>query len=200
MKRRDSLIINILIVIFELIGFFVTYKINNSILIEFYTEESNLLLLVTCLIYVFYLIRKKRCPKWLSILKYISTTCVTITLLVVIFVLIPMAHFDFINLLFKNTMLYHHTICPLLGITSFLFFDDLGKFNKDDSKYGISLTIVYAIVMIIMNIIGKIEGPYPFLMVMKQPIFVSIFWVFVILGLAYLIAKYLLKLYSYFRS
>lgn len=200
MNRRSSIIINTLIIIFELIGFFVTYKNNNSILIEFYTEESNLLLMFTSLIFIYYLIRKKRCPKWLSILKYISTTCVTITLLVVIFVLIPMSHFDFISLLFKNTMLYHHTICPLLGIITFLFFDDLGKFDNNDVKYGISLTIVYAIVMIILNIIGKIEGPYPFLMVMKQSIIESIVWIVVILGFAYLIAKYLLKLYSYFRS
>ena len=195
-NKRYSLILNILIIIFEIIGFLFTYVNNHSILIQFYTEDSNILALVTSCLFVYFLLSNKKLPKWLNTLKYISTTCVTITFLVVIFILAPMYNFNYLSLLFDGTMLYHHTICPLLCIITFLFFDKLNNYEKKDILYAFSFTIIYAVVLIALNLFEVVKGPYPFLMVKEQTIIESFIWIIVILGFAYMIAKCLFVLKS----
>ncbi len=195
MKNKNvSIILNVLIIIFEIMGFVISYNNMNRIAIEYYTEESNLIALVCSTIYLVYLIGKKKIPRWLSEFKYITNINLSITFLVVLFILIPMDNFKFKAYLIDGTMKYHHLICPILSVCSFIFFDSLCKFNKKDIHYGLTITIVYAIVMIILNIIGLIVGPYPFLMVKNQTILASIFWCIAILGFSYIIAFLLYKL------
>ena len=165
-------------------------------MIQFYTEDSNILALVTSCLFVYFLLSNKKLPKWLNTLKYISTTCVTITFLVVIFILAPMYNFNYLSLLFDGTMLYHHTICPLLCIITFLFFDKLNNYEKKDILYAFSFTIIYAVVLIALNLFEVVKGPYPFLMVKEQTIIESFIWIIVILGFAYMIAKCLFVLKS----
>ena len=50
-------------------------------------------------------------------------------------------------------------------------------------------TIAYAIVFITLNILKVYEGPYPFLMVYKQPVYMSIVWFILIVGGAFGIGK-----------
>ncbi len=199
MKKRISLFINILIIILEIIGFIISYKTNNYIAIQFYTEDSNILALVICTIFSIYLIFNKQIPKWLSILKYASTICLTLTFLVIILILAPMFNFNYVGMLFKGTMLYHHFLCPILAIITFIFFDNLGNIEKDYTIKGLYLTFIYAIVLIILNIIDIVEGPYPFLMVKKQSILASIIWFIIIIGLAYFISYMLRELYNKFN-
>ena len=112
MKKRDvSLLINLLIIVFEIVGLISNYLYNSRIDIEFYTEDSNILLLICSTLFVYYLIKRKSIPKWLHIFKYLATVCVTITFIVVLFILAPIYNFNYGLLLFGNTMLFHHTIC-----------------------------------------------------------------------------------------
>ena len=109
-KRRISLTINLIIIVFEIIGFLYSYLTSNKIAIEYYTEDSNILLLICCSFYVYYILRSKAIPKWLHTFKYIATACVSVTFLVVLFILAPMYNFNYGWLLFGGTMLFHHTI------------------------------------------------------------------------------------------
>ena len=124
-KRSISLILNLLIISFELVGFIFSYLYNHRIAIEFYTECSNILMLVCSMVFVYYMVYNKSIPKWLHYFKYLSTTCVSITFFVVLFILIPMGNFDYYAFLFNGTLLFHHTLCPILAIITFLFFDNL---------------------------------------------------------------------------
>ena len=200
MKKKLYLIINILIVILELISFITIYKNNNHISIEYYTEESNILAFITCTIFTIYLIFNKKIPKWLVLLKYTSTICLTLTFLVVLLILAPMFDFDYIGMFFKGIMLYHHFLCPVLAIVSFLLLDDLGDLPDNYSIKGLYLTFIYAFVLIILNIFDVVKGPYPFLMVKNQSILASIIWLIIIIGLSYLIAIILKKLYLKFHK
>ena len=47
--------------------------------------------------------------------------------------------------------------------------------------------------MIVLNVLKIVEGPYPFLLVYKQPIFHSIIWTILILAMTYAIALILKK-------
>lgn len=54
-------------------------------------------------------------------------------------------------------------------------------------------TLIYAILLIILNIVGAVDGPYPFLRVMNQPLYMSFVWFIVIVGSAF-------SLHSYFKN
>ncbi len=195
MKKKDvSLILNILIIIFELIGFIVTIKVNSRISYEFFTEDSNILMLFSSLLFVIYLLLNKKIPSWLKQFKYLSTVCLTLTFFVVLLILAPMYNFNYGYMLFHQSMLYQHLICPILSIVTFIFFDDLRDYNKRDNFIGISFTLVYAIVLIALNLINVIEGPYPFLMVRNQSLLASLIWLITIPSLSYFFAYGLRRL------
>lgn len=188
MKKRLSLIINISIIILEIIGFIITLTKNRRIGIEYYTEESNILILITSTIFIIYLLLNKKIPYYLKLLKYISTICLTVTFLVVILILAPMYNFNYGYLLFRNELLYHHLLCPILSIITFIYFDDIKNYTKLDNLLASLVTLIYGIVLIILNILKIVDGPYPFLQVYKQPAIVSIIWAVTILSITYLIA------------
>ena len=187
-KKLGSIILNSLIVIFEIIGLIVVMKTNNHISIEYYTEDSNILALFSSLIYVGFLLLKGHVPKWGKILKYTTTVCLAVTFLVVIFVLAPMYNFDYNYLLFKDGLLYQHLICPVLCFITFFLFDDMDKLTLKDNFLSLSLTLVYGFILIILNILDIVKGPYPFLMVKEQSILVSCMWFIIIDSLAFVIA------------
>ena len=194
-KKRLSILLNILIVFLEIIGFVITYVINKKISIEFYTEDSNILALITSSIFVIYMLNKKEIPRWLKLLKYATTICLSVTFIVVIFILAPMYNFNYPYLLFHNSLLYQHLLCPILSIITFIYFDNLGDFSIKDNFTSLSLTLLYAIILIILNILKLVIGPYPFLMVYEQSILISIIWFIIIFTLAYLIG-YMLRVIS----
>ena len=106
-----------------------------------------------------------------------------------------MYNFNYGYMLFEGSMLYHHLLCPVLTIITFIFFDHLKDISKKDTIRGLYLTFIYAIILIILNLIDIIVGPYPFLMIKKQSIMMSVIWFIVIIGFAYLISISLRKLY-----
>ena len=195
MKKDEKrfLVLNILLIILEVIGFIVTFKTTKSLQIQYFTEDSNLLMLGASLIVTYFLLAKKEIPKWLSILYHTAVLGLTITFLVVIFILAPMYKFNYSYLLFNNVMLYFHTLCPVLAIVTYLFFSKT-SIEKKDLPYTMIFALLYTIIILMCNVCRVIEGPYPFLMVYKQPIIVSILWVIVIDGGAYCISNILYKL------
>lgn len=199
MNNKKSLIFNLLIVVLEIIGLIVTLFYNNRISYEYYTEDSNILALFSSLLFVIFLLKGK-IPKWVQLFKYMTTICLTVTFLVVIFILAPMYNFAYNYLLFHNSLLYQHLLCPILSIITFLFFDDIDVLGVRENFFGIFLTILYAVILIVLNIMELVVGPYPFLMVRNQSLFMSIVWFVLIIGLAYLIAFILRKLYVKIRN
>ena len=187
MKKKITIILHILILLLEIIGFYYCIK-QSGIEIKYYTEDSKLLALFSSILVLFYLFQKKM-PRIIELLWYMSVVQLTITFLVVLFILIPMMQFNWKLLLFTGIMLFQHFLCPVLSIITYLFFDKIKPFTKKESLKALSFTLGYSIIIIFLNIIRVIEGPYPFLMIYKQSIIVSIMWFVIILGMAYLIAR-----------
>lgn len=195
-RRKISLLLNILIVILEIIGLIISVNIHHRLSIEYYTVDSNILALISSLIFTTYLMKKKEIPGWLKTFKYSTTICLTITFVVVIFILAPTYNFNYNLLLFHEELLYQHFLCPILGIISFIFFDKYENFTRKENILGMNLTLVYGIIILILNILDIVVGPYPFLMIKKQSALTSILWIIIILSIAYLIAYTLRKLYN----
>ena len=93
LKKMLAIIINLSIVIMEIIAFAICYQKDGLSCFQYYTQDSNLFLMVTSFIFLIYetinLKTKEEIPHWVSILKYSATTCVTTTFLVVVTVLAP---------------------------------------------------------------------------------------------------------------
>jgi len=196
-KKKDlSIIFNVLIIIFEFLGIYLTIKANGKVNFVYYTEDSNILCLLSSSLFILFIAFNKKIPKWLSILKYISTIGLVITFLTVLFILMPLYGFNYHFLLLDGSLFYHHLICPILAFVTFVFFDDLKLFDFKDTVIGLTYTILYAIILITLNILNKVSGPYPFLKVSDQSITTSIVWFIVLISLSYIISYVLSILHN----
>ena len=166
----------------------------------FYTRDSNYLTMAVCLLFCIYAVKELRGkgarPNWLYTMRYISVSCLMLTFFVVIFVLMPSMGENALSMLYEGSMLYQHTLCPILSLFSFFVFETEGRLPKTDMIKALIPTLVYALITIMLNICRVIEGPYPFLMVYSQPWYASVLWCVIILGIAGFLAFAVWRLYS----
>ena len=192
MKHKNSklycaFIINILIIIMELFAFLVCYKESGFACFKYYTQDSNLFLMFTSLLYVIsLLICDKKIPHFVSLLKYAATTSVVITFLTVVTILAPVMG-GYKAMLLDGTMLIHHLICPIFGFVTFVFFERHNLNGLKDALISMIFTCLYGVVAVTLNVLKIMDGPYPFLKVYDQTILMSIFWLILMMGSSYLI-------------
>lgn len=188
-----ELVFRILIVVFEVIAFVGVFNRSGMAAMVFYTEESNLILLITSAIYVFaWLKTRGKIPKWVNTLQYIATCLVAVTFITVIFVLTPMLvpyGADAVtHLYFGGSSPFTHLLCPILAIISCVLIEKEYVPDMKNALYAAVPTILYAAVTTLLNILKVLEGPYPFLLVYEQPAAVSVMWFFAIPGAGFGIA------------
>ena len=190
-KRNAGIVLSVIIIILEIIALIVCYN-SFGINLAYYTIDSNIFLLISTILY---LITINNVPKIVQLLKYSSTLSVFITFLVVVFVLYPMYDFNFQFMFLDGPNLYMHVLCPLLAVISFIFFDSNAIENSlKNNLRSLYFTIIYAIILISLNILNVVSGPYPFLKVNQQSPLMSVFWIVLILGGALILSKVLLFL------
>ena len=169
--KNINITINLLMVILEIIGFVLVFKELGIASLEYYTEDSNLLLMISSIILLIYISKNKELPSWFKSFRYIAIVSTTLTLIIVLTVLT-------------------HTLCPVLAILSFVFVE---RYDNLHAIHGLYFTTIYGIIMIILNALKIVEGPYPFLLVHNQPIIHSIIWTALIFAITYAIALILKK-------
>jgi len=189
-SKNIKILINLSIIILEIIGFILVFRELGITSLEYYTEDSNLLILISSSIFLIFLFTNNELPSWFKSLRYVAIVSTTLTLIIVLTVLSWTTDLGLYNLLFNGSMLYHHTLCPILAILSFTFVE---KYDRLNTIHGLYFTIIYAILLIILNVLKIVEGPYPFLLVYEQPILHSILWTMIILAITYAIASILKK-------
>lgn len=196
----SAIIFNFIIVLLEVVGLVLSIFRHGINVFLYYTENSNYLALIVsiifCIIATMSLIKKTQLPKWLINLKYLTTVCLTITFLVVILILVPLRPSMTNYLLVESSSLIHHIICPLISLISFVLLESCLTLNKKDILWGIVPTVIYGVVMIILNILKLVVGPYPFLYVYEIPWYLLVLTLFGILSLGITIAFVLKLLYN----
>jgi hypothetical protein len=103
----------------------------HALMFRFFTEDSNILLGLSSLLYIVVLLvyarKNKELPLWIKRVRFVATTAVTTTFLVVLLFLEPYVFFTYHQVLsmfsFPN-MFFTHLICPLSSIISFIFFEE----------------------------------------------------------------------------
>ena len=191
-RDKITLGFSIAIIIGEIVGLVMCTRNIGWELFRYYTQDSNLFLLIATVIWSACVARRLRdgvpVPCWVRVLKYMATCTVALTLTVVMAVLAPMGVDSMRNLLFSGSMLWCHTLCPILAIVASVFFDTMPDLQIRDTAVALIPTVLYGIVSVLLNVLQIWYGPYPFLYVYEQPIWVSLVWIVVIVGGAWFLS------------
>jgi len=185
---------NAIIFVAEIIGFILAVGNNGFVIFIYYTQLSNLVLLIASGLYLLFSLKNKDgdIPKGIVNFRYIATCLTAVTFLTVVFVLIPMmvpSGTQWIYfLLFREANFFHHVLCPILAFVSFLLFEEGYNPSKKLPVIAMLPTLGYAVVTTSLNVAKLLHGPYPFLYVYEQPLWMSVMWFCVIPGGGYLIA------------
>ena len=120
-------------------------------------------------------------PKAIALLRLTSVLSLAITFLVALFILTSSMNFDF-KFMYGGANFFLHLVCPILLFIIYFKYDSMYKLTRKELVYANLLTYIYGIIMIPLNIFKVVEGPYPFLMVYKQSVIMSIIWLVLIVG------------------
>ena len=188
-----ALAANIAIVVMEIIAARLSHRRNGRGMFRFYTELSNIFAGIAAAVFCVFQAplagTAQALPVWVRTLKYASVSCLAVTLVVVVCILSPMMGKGGLRtMMLEDSMLYHHFICPVLAIISFVLWERGPEIGLRAIWFALIFTVVYAAVTIVLNALRKLDGPYPFLKVHDQPVWMSVLWVSVILGGAALLA------------
>ncbi len=176
-----AIILNCIIIVLEILGLKISIK-RKWKLFAFYTQLSNMVTLVSSIAFLV------SGPKAAGI-RYLSTCMLSMTFLVTAFVLVPMGG-GFKKLMLSGNGLYHHTLCPIISIGSYVFLET----HSDIWLLPVALTFVYGITMLVLNYKKIFDGPYPFFRVHHQSRLASLFWIIALTALITVLSLVILKI------
>jgi hypothetical protein len=187
--KKPAAAANILIVILEMIGTAISFR-NGIEVLRWYTVLSNIFALIASLCWLGAALLRNEIPAWAKLMRYCAAVCLSVTFLVVVFVLVPMAvPYGMVgDVLYKGPQIYHHILCPMISFVSLVFLEKNSGIKPFHALIAAVPTFLYGTVTMLLNILRVMEGPYPFLLVYQQPWYASVMWYVLIIGLAYGIA------------
>ena len=177
MKNKEK-VLSVLFILLEVAAIITTIISVGKIQIEFYTEDSNIFALIVTIIYSYYLFSNKKVPKLVNILRLSSLAMLMITFLTVSLVLVPIYRMD-LSFAYWGPNFFYHLVCPILFFINYTFLSKKEEFSTKDLFISTTPTIIYGIILMTVNVIVKGYGPYPFLYVYEQPVYLSVLWILI---------------------
>lgn len=179
--------VNLTVAVMAIRGAMTSYSHCKLGMLQYYTVLSNLFGAIACLLVCAFQLSGS-VPQWAYGVQYAAACCLTVTFLVVVFVLAPTAgEHGYRAMLLKDDMLYHHLLCPILILISFILLER-PSLPLRYAFFAMFPTLLYGTAALILNLLRKLDGPYPFLRVYEQSFYMSAFWFVAIIGGSYLIA------------
>lgn len=168
-------ILNLITVILELHSLRMTFKSRGlKKNFVFYTQLSNLMTLFSAVLLVIFGLKD-----WVEVLRYLGVCMMVMTFFVTAFILVPMSRKPK-KLLFSGSGLFHHLIIPILTTFSYLAFEKRAPFSWIWLPGAV--TLVYGLIMLYLNYIDRVVGPYPFFMVKKLGAKATVIWMIALLA------------------
>lgn len=192
-QLNTALCINISVIVMEIFGYIWTLSNIGIRTFVYYTTDSNLFSLITNCIFSIFLAKAliennpDIIPHWVRILKLMSVTCLALTFFSVT-LFTSFTEETYADMLFKDDRIFFHVLCPILSIISYIFFELHSELKTVHSLIAIIPTLLYAAVILILNIRYIVYGPYPFLYIYEQSIFISCFWFIATVGGAFILS------------
>ena len=161
---------NIAVIILEVMGLRISITDRHWKILAFYTQLSNLVTLASSV--AFLLLGATAAP-----LRYLSSCMLTMTFLVTLLVLVPMGG-GFENLMLSGNGLYHHTLCPIISVASYVLLEP----HASPWLLPVAITLVYGLTMLYLNWKRRFDGPYPFFKVHNQSKRATVLWTLVLVA------------------
>ena len=161
-------ILCLIILLLEIRGLSLSLSGRKWMILIFYTQLSNLITTLSATLLLFL-----GQPYWVTVLRYISTCMLVMTFFVTTCVLIPMGG-SAKKLLWSGNGLYHHVLCPVISTASYI----IVEMHAAGSLIWLPavITLAYGIVMLCLNGLRKVDGPYPFFRVHYQSVAATVLW------------------------
>jgi len=208
MKTKASLVLNIIITTFALVGTILMlfgikfmgpedgYSATKIEMFRFYTVDSNVIIGIVSAIFVIYeyKIIKGKCniiPNVLYVFKLMATVGVSLTFFVVVLYLAPIATHGYFSM-FRNANLFFHFLVPVLSMITFCFFERTDCISFKHTFTGISTMLVYAIFYITNVLIhaenGTVSTVYDWYWFVQNGIWTIVIVIPIIFLITYLIS------------
>ena len=173
-----AIILNFILVICEVIAFIITFRKKKQHFYLYYTQISNFICLISSLCLLIF-----GQKGWVSVMRYLSTTMLTITFLITVCVLLPTMKS---SILFKGRAFFFHIVCPVLCVVSYVFAEN--HVPMFWAVLPVIVTMVYGAVLIWLNYKKKFEGPYPFFKIHKIGFKKTAMWMAVLVAVVALVS------------
>lgn len=184
-EGNGMVFIEICILVGELLGLILTSIETGWRQFYFYTQLSNYFLAVMTAIHLVTVLRKKPVSERVNRYLYTAICLTTVTFSVVAFVLLPMEG-GFYGYMLGGNAIFHHTICPILGAVLATL---IRPVRKKDAVLALVPTLIYSLIMFVVNLCIPDFGPYPFFKIYNQPVYMSLVWLFCLLAIVYGVAQ-----------
>ncbi|MCI6697098.1 MAG: hypothetical protein MR457_06665 [Solobacterium sp.] len=181
---------NILLIVLAGLGLFFSIVDKNAFL--YYSDNAGMFALSSSIIYVIVVLTKKE-PNFLSLaLRYVSTTCLVLTLVGTFYVATTTGE-NYLDSFIKGSRLFNNLLCPIVSFVSFTMFEGDRRLNKKKTIwYALIPTVIYGIIMLVCNVSNTFTGPYSFMMINDNPVYVTVIVFIVTIILNYVIGRFLL--------
>ena len=181
---------NILLIVLAGLGLYFSIVDKNAFL--YYSDNAGMFALSSSIIYVIVVLTKKE-PNFLSLaLRYVSTTCLVLTLVGTFYVATTTGE-NYLDSFIKGSHLFNNLLCPIVSFVSFTIFEGDRRLNKKKTIwYALIPTVIYGIIMLVCNVSNTFTGPYSFMMINDNPVYVTVVVFIVTIILNYVIGRFLL--------
>lgn len=181
---------NILLIVLAGLGLYFSIVDKNAFL--YYSDNAGMFALSSSIIYVIVVLTKKE-PNFLSLaLRYVSTTCLVLTLVGTFYVATATGE-NYLDSFIKGSHLFNNLLCPIVSFVSFTMFEGDRRLNKKKTIwYALIPTVIYGIIMLVCNVSNTFTGPYSFMMINDNPVYVTVVVFIVTIILNYVIGRFLL--------
>ena len=143
-------------------------------LFQWYTVDSNILQLIVSILVLYYCLKDRELPEYVTLLHFISGVGLTITFLIAAFVLAPQGGIRYYFI--ENVAPINHLIGPGLSVFSLLFLEKAKKQPLSVIIWPCLVSLAYGLICLLLNIFHILDGPYFFLQVYKQPVNIIVMW------------------------
>ena len=181
---------NILLIVLAGLGLYFSIVDKNAFL--YYSDNAGMFALSSSIIYVIVVLTKKE-PNFLSLaLRYVSTTCLVLTLVGTFYVATTTGE-NYLDSFIKGSHLFNNLLCPIVSFVSFTMFEGDRRLNKKKTIwYALIPTVIYGIIMLVCNVSNTFTGPYSFMMINDNPVYLTVVVFIVTIILNYVIGRFLL--------
>lgn len=181
---------NILLIVLAGLGLYFSIVDKNAFL--YYSDNAGMFALSSSIIYVIIVLAKKE-PNFLCLaLRYVSTACLVLTLVGTFYVATTTGE-NYLDSFIKGSHLFNNLLCPIVSFVSFTLFEGDRRLNKKKTIwYALIPTVIYGIIMLVCNVSNTFTGPYSFMMINDNPVYVTVVVFIVTIILNYVIGRFLL--------